>query len=203
MNVSARGVRKLVVGFNRCFRGPEVCRYVEASTRPRENLLHVHTPLVRTKRARIFLLSISRGSQRLSRKSVPQQRVSLPPPFLLSCRFPFIRLHARVLPFPLVAHSQMCALSHIVGRKQISGGDLRRNVSQLISRWRNMMVIKREFSLYGTHSKTSGTAQSSNGEAAVREYFTLRAPLRLRSSVSSNYNVSRAIRVCTFNDKCH
>jgi len=106
-----RGVRKLV-GFNRCFRGPEVCRYVEASTRPRENLLHVHTPLVRTKRARIFLLSISRGSQRFSRKSVPRQRVSLPPPppppFFLSCLFffSFIRSHARDLSFPLVAHSQ-------------------------------------------------------------------------------------------------
>lgn len=33
-----------------------------------------------------------------------------------------------------------------------------------------MVVIKRAFSLYDAHSKTSGVAQSSSGKVAVREY---------------------------------
>lgn len=73
-------------------------------------------------------------------------------------------------PFPFVRPLAHC---RTVRRKQISEGDACRNVSQLISCWRNMVVIKRAFSLYGAHSKTSGVAQSSSGEVAVRKYLTL------------------------------
>lgn len=40
-----------------------------------------------------------------------------------------------------------------------------------------MVVIKRAFSLYGAHSKTSRVAQSSSGKVAVREYLTLMCQL--------------------------
>jgi len=103
-------------------------------------------------------------------KSVPQQYTSL---FLsISLSFFFRFSHT---PFPFVR----CTLAHCrtVRRKQISEGDACRNVSQLISCWRNMVVIKRAFSLYDAHSKTSGVAQSSSGKVAVREYLTLMCQL--------------------------
>lgn len=50
-----------------------------------------------------------------------------------------------------------------------------------------MVVIKRAFSLYGAHSKTSGVAQSSNGEVAVREYLTPMCPIIQRLFVSIIY----------------
>lgn len=94
-------------------------------------------------------------------KSVPQQYVFLSLPF-------FLRLSL------FLARSFFSVRVHCctVRRKQISKGDACRNVSQLISCWRNMVVIKRAFSLYGAHSKTSGVAQSSNGKVAVTEYLT-------------------------------
>lgn len=158
------------MGFNRCFRGPEVCRYVEASTYSREDLLHVHTPLVHKAGPYISAFHLE-SSQKLSRK-VCRGSTYLSSLFLSLSLFSS-RCHSRT-PFSFV-HCTLAAytLSYTVGRKQISEGDACKNVSQLISCWRNMVVIKRAFLLYGTYSKTSRVAQSSSGKAAVREYFTL------------------------------
>lgn len=58
-----------------------------------------------------------------------------------------------------------------------------------------MVVIKRAFSLYGAHSETSGVAQSSSGEAAVREYLTLR-----RLACGYLYRTFMVFRVYVSND---
>lgn len=120
---------------------------------------------LRTKRARIFLLSISTARRGSLEKCAVYISLSLP--FFL--RYLCLSL-ARSFFFPSVVRLQR-AHCCTVRRKQISEGDACRNVSQLISCWRNMVVIKRAFSLYGTHSKTSGVVQSSNGKVAVREYL--------------------------------
>jgi len=127
---------------------------------------------LRTKRARIFLLSISTARRGSLEKCAAAVFVSLS--LYLSRSF-FAVLPFSRTPFPFVR----CTLAHChtVRRKQIFEGDACRNVSQLISCWRNMVVIKRAFSLYGAHSKTSGVAQSSSGKVAVREYLTLMCQL--------------------------
>lgn len=104
-----------------------------------------------TKRARIFLLSISRARRgSLEKCAAPNVCLSL-------SLFPFFSLLNSTLSlFPLTpAKACMqcaCTLPDVVGRKQISEGDACGNVSQLISCWRNMVVIKRAFLLYGAYT---------------------------------------------------
>lgn len=130
---------------------------------------------LRTKRARIFLLSISTARRGSLEKCAAAIYLSLSLCLLLCLVLFFVVFLTR--PFLSSAMCLQRAHCRTVRRKQISEGDACRNVSQLISCWRNMVVIKRAFSLYGAHSKTSGVAQSSSGKVAVREYLTLMCQL--------------------------
>lgn len=103
-----------------------------------------------TKRTRIFLLSISRARRgSLEKCAVPAICLSH-----ISLSLSFSSLDASLTcSFLSFAARLQHAHCHTVGRKQISEGDACRNVSQLISCWRNMAVIKCAFSLYGMHSR--------------------------------------------------
>lgn len=105
-----------------------------------------------TKRTRIFLLSISRA-RRGSLEKCAAAAICLSH---LSLSFSLPSLDASLtcsfLSFAARLQHTHC---RTVGRKQISEGDACRNVSQLISCWRNMAVIKCAFSLYGMHSRGS------------------------------------------------
>lgn len=89
------------------------------------------------------------SSQRLFRKVCRTERrpISLFLPALLS-------VNSTISLFPLMPLQRVCNV-HVTGRcrtSQISEGDACGNVSQLISCWRNMVVIKRAFPLYGAYT---------------------------------------------------